>query len=78
MQSKKVVLEHVSGPHKPDSPFGAEPYRAERGRKSINMENKDHDSGYPLERRDAFSKSSKAANKGALSIGAGSKDFQIN
>lgn len=42
------------------------------------MEDKDDDSGCPLERWDAYREGSKAANKGALSIGAGSKDFQIN
>lgn len=34
------MLEHVSGPQEPDRPFG-DPYSIERGRKSINLENKD-------------------------------------
>lgn len=40
------------------------------------MENKDDDSECPLEKWDAF-RSSKAANKDALSIGDGSKGFEI-
>lgn len=42
------------------------------------MENKDDDSGCPLEKWDAFRRSSEAANKDALNIGEGSKDFEIN
>lgn len=43
------MLERISGPHEPGSPFGNDPYRTKRGRKSINLETKDDDFGCPLE-----------------------------